>query len=327
MTTSPLSPVSCFTICSNNYIFKALVLAASLKKHTDCPVYLFLADVPDEKIAYSELGFTRVIFPEELPICNLQWMKEHYSVVELNTALKAFAFQYLLAHTDRELIYYFDPDIAVYQPLSSFEAFWGDHAILLTPHILSPIPLDGKFPSENLFLNHGLYNLGFLGLRRGGTTSRFLEWWSGRLAEHCLIDLREGYFVDQLWLNLAPTLFGSTGIIRHHGCNMAYWNLHERDLSFTAGQYVVNGTEPLVFYHFSSFDAGLAHIHRLPNFRYGFEGREPLFRLYREYGAALKENAPEFYQGFPYFNGIYPRVTPPPSMTSRIVRKLKSFFK
>ena len=60
-----------------------------------------------------------------------------------------------------------------------------------------------------------------------------------------------GLFVDQKWINLVPCYFNSVQILKHPGCNAAYWNLHERTLSQAQGALVVNGTETLIFFHFS----------------------------------------------------------------------------
>jgi hypothetical protein len=227
--------MSCFTICSNNYIGKALVLASSIKQLEETPVFLFLADEREETIDYNALAFDRVVFLEELEIPNLQWMKEHYSIVELNTAIKPFAFDYLFQHTPADLCYYFDPDMRVYQPISAFAPYWAGNPVLLTPHVLTPIPFDGQFPGENLFLNHGTFNLGFLGLQRSDQSDRLLSWWSERMREHCIINLTEGYFVDQIWFNLVPGFFGPVTITHQPGWNMAYWNLHERILTKEKG--------------------------------------------------------------------------------------------
>jgi hypothetical protein len=54
-------------------------------------------------------------------------------------------------------------------------------------------------------------------------------------------------------MNLAPCLFDKLHILRHPGCNAAYWNLHERTLSQVDGDYMVNGAFPLVFFHYSGY--------------------------------------------------------------------------
>ncbi len=58
-------------------------------------------------------------------------------------------------------------------------------------------------------------------------------------------------FVDQKWIDFAPCFFTSIGLLKHEGCNVAYWNLHERYIFGTNGNWIVNNRDPLVFYHFS----------------------------------------------------------------------------
>ena len=69
-----------------------------------------------------------------------------------------------------------------------------------------------------------------------------------------MIDHALGYFVDQRWFDLVPSIFDRTSVLRDPGANVAYWNLHERTLSRSPdGSWLVNGT-PLRFFHFSGFD-------------------------------------------------------------------------
>ena len=51
-------------------------------------------------------------------------------------------------------------------------------------------------------------------------------------------------------MDLAPCYFPFVGILRHPGCNLAYWNLHGRVLDAVPAGYTVDG-ERLVFFHFS----------------------------------------------------------------------------
>ncbi len=316
-----------FTICSNNYLAQASVLAQSIKDHGDFEIILILADKKSDQINYKNLPFDRIVSPEELNISTLQWMKENYNIIEFNTALKPFAFEYLFTNSKADRIYYFDPDIKVYQSLKNFDKFWKDKFILLTPHILTPMPFDGKFPGENLFLNHGIYNLGFLGLGRGELTNTLLLWWSTRLLEKCIIDLKEGYFVDQLWFNLVPLIFNSVSVIESPGCNMAYWNLHERNLTTDVnGIYTINEESPLYFYHFSSFDTTLTYCApNVPNSRYSFEDRYVLKSLYEDYFSDLSKYNPTFFKSIKYYDSKYPIIIPA-SNRQKISKKVKSFL-
>lgn len=315
-----------FTICANNYIYKAQVLADSIQHTSAIPVYLVLADERSDLIDYSSLNFAGIINPEDLAIPNLQWMKENYNVIEFSTAVKSFAFTYFFEKTASDHIFFFDPDIKVYQPLHDLAIFWDKASILLTPHILTPLPFDNKFPGENLFLNHGIYNLGFLGLKKGKVTDALLQWWNKRMTEHCIISLAHGYFVDQIWFTMVPGLFGDTAVIPHPGCNMAYWNLHERQLTTADGKYQVNG-QPLIFYHFSGVDTSLTHICKTPNYRYSFDEQPALKVLYQDYLDHSNTFAPDKFSSVHYFDEKYLIVAAPPTLLQRIIRRIKMEIK
>ena len=314
-----------FTICSNNYIPRAQVLCASIKKLSKIPVYLFLVDYKSQEIVYESLGFDKVVFLEELSITNLQWMKERYNVIEFNTAIKPFAFQYILKSTSYSVIYYFDPDIKVYQPIEAFDDLWKNDKIFLTPHALTPLPFDDKFPGENLFLNHGTFNLGFIGLRRSDVVNKFLEWWAERMKEHCLIDLREGFFVDQIWCNLIPIYYkDDVKICGHFGLNVAYWNLHERKIGVAENEFFINSREKLFFYHFSHFDLNLKNLSpKQENARFNFLNRPDIIDLYRDYKRDLLNYNTDKFAAVKYFNGIYPFPPIPVPIYRRVIKRVK----
>src|SRR5664280_2553695 len=90
----------------------------------------------------------------------------------------------------------------------------------------------------------------------------FLDWWSERLQFDCLVDPTAGYFTDQRILDLAP-LKARVQIVQEPGCNVAYWNLHEREVVLDQGEWKVTfdeSTHPLYFFHFSGF-----RLHRSPS--------------------------------------------------------------
>ena len=311
-----------FTICSNNYLAKAKVLLDSIKSRENVAVFLFLADQRSEKINYELLGFDDVIFPTDLEIPNLQWRLENYNIIEFNTSIKAKAFEYLFKISAAETIYYFDPDIKVYRKLGDFDMYWKDKSILLTPHILSPPPFDGCFPEENLFLNHGIYNLGFLGLRKTSTSEAFLEWWACRLQTKCIIDLKDGYFTDQIWFNLVPLFFKDVEVLVHHGFNVAYWNLHEREVHFNNGHPTINDKVDLFFYHFSNFDPHLIRLMPSEKMRYNFDDKPEVLTLYKDYHDNLNMNSYLNEISIPYYNGNYPLKKTQNSILKRLIVKI-----
>ncbi len=245
-----------FTICSNNYLSQAKVLSDSVYKYSrdSYDFYIILCDVLSDKIDYSEFHAS-FIEVKDLGIDNFGWMADFYNIIELNTAIKPFAFKYLIKNYSPEFIHYLDPDTCTYASLKLIEdELTPDFSILLTPHSLDYLPFDGLYPSDNDFLNVGIYNLGFLGLKVRQESLRMLDWWCDFLSEHCLIDMANGYFVDQLPMELVPLYFEEVKVSKNRGINVAYWNLHERKVEKKGEIYVVNDKFPLVLFHFSSYN-------------------------------------------------------------------------
>jgi hypothetical protein len=269
-----------FTIASKNYLAYARALLCSVALHQpDTSTYLFLADEPEGCFGPTREAFT-VIGVSDLSIPSFNRFAFKYSVLELNTAVKPYAFRYLFEHGYTRVVY-FDPDIVVYCGLGTVFEPLERHPIVLIPHITAPVPDDGLRPDEREFTANGTYNLGFLGLSDAGEAQRLLNWWSDRCHALCYEESQAGLFVDQKWMDLVPGLFDAVCILRHRGCNVAYWNLHERRLN----GLVLDSGEPLVFYHFSGVSIGhLDEISRYQN-RYTLTSRpdlKPLFESYRE---------------------------------------------
>lgn len=245
-----------FTICSNNYLAQAKVLSDSIfdNSNGNYDFYIVLCDEFNSEIDYSEF---HAIFVEvkNIGIPNFEWMVSHYNIVELNTAIKPFAFKYLIGEYNPHYIYYLDPDTCTYCNMEVIEKeMEPDASILLTPHSLAPLPFDGGKPTDNIFLNNGIYNLGFLGIKPDQESLKMFDWWCGFLSEHCFDDKKNGLFVDQLPMELVPLFFKDVKVSHHKGLNVAYWNLHERCVGYDGHKYCVDKKYPLVFFHFSSYD-------------------------------------------------------------------------
>jgi glycosyltransferase involved in cell wall biosynthesis len=209
-----------------------------------------------------------------------------YDVTELATAVKPWAFQYLFAR-GATVVIFLDPDIEVFDSLGSLETLTREHGMVLTPHITKPLPQDGKSPSERDLLQSGTYNLGFLALS-AGKAQAFLPWWSERLRRDCLNDAAGGLFVDQRWIDFAPTLF-EPHILKDPGYNVAYWNLPHRALERDGDRILVNG-HPLRFFHYSGFSARAPHLlskHQLSSPRVRLSDSPILTELCERYAASL----------------------------------------
>jgi glycosyltransferase involved in cell wall biosynthesis len=207
-----------------------------------------LIDQPDGCFDPADEPFT-VVLISELAIPSFAQMAFRYTVLELSTAVKPFFLEYLFDHADLDHLIYLDPDIYCYRPLTPLLDPLKTHMLALTPHLLEPLD-DPYRPNELDILRAGVYNLGCIGLARSPNLRTFLRWWQRRLERECVVDLSRGLFVDQGWIDLAPSLFDGVAIVRDPSCNVAYWNLAQRHVTEAAGGWMVNG-QPLRFYHFS----------------------------------------------------------------------------
>jgi len=197
-----------FTICSNNYLGQAQTLANSILEYNpDYKVLIFLVDKLSSNIDYDFFIPHQIIPVDRIGINNFDDLWKKYDIVELNTCLKASAFKYIFKNYQTDYTFYFDPDIMLFDNLLELESEFIANDILLTPHILSPIEIGDEAPTESLFLNHGTFNLGFIGVKNTTNSYNFLNWWEERLFKLGFNRIREGLFVDQLWINLVPVFF------------------------------------------------------------------------------------------------------------------------
>lgn len=245
-------PLAAVTIVSRNYLAQARVLARSFLEHEpESRFYLLVVDRLPEGVEFG--ADVTLVDPQELDVPGFYEMCFKYGVVEFSTAVKPYVLSYLFDRCGEDEVAYFDPDIMIMRPLEELRQALTEGDIVLTPHIMRPLPLDGKRPSEQDIMISGAYNLGFIALRRSAVTSEFLRWWEERLQDGCRIDVAKGLFTDQKWIDLVPSLFPSTAILRDPTYNVAFWNLHERSVTREDDELLVNG-RPAAFFHISGFN-------------------------------------------------------------------------
>jgi hypothetical protein len=239
---------------------------------------------------------------EDLRLENFAEMVQNYDVVELNTAVKPFYMEYLYRRNPEvEAVYYLDPDIMVFAPFKPLEERLRSNNIVVTPHSCTHENTETTVYYETGMLSTGVYNLGFLGTSRSEVTITFLQWWQHRLRTHCYYRPGTGIFVDQLWMTLAPLYF-PVHVDKNPGFNMCYWNHFERQLSQNDGRYFVNGDQPLVFYHFSSYSPEIPDrvTKRAKSKIVSFAERPDLKLIYDEYRIRLLANGYESVKSIRY---------------------------
>jgi hypothetical protein len=288
-----------FTICSNNYLAQAKTLGDSLI--TNNPDYTFIIGLVDRKHSFIDYSFyePHIILPvEELLINNFDDLWKKYNIIELNTSVKASYFKFIYRKfLNAKIVFYFDPDIQIFNSFETLENELNDYSILITPHIVTPIAIDDLLPSENLFLNYGLYNLGFIGFNIFSSEVReMLDWWEERTFKLGFAKINQGLFVDQIWINLVPIFYKDVKVLKNLGYNVAPWNLHERkNLSYDNNKYLMHDGSPLIFYHFSTYKFSLPNILSNKYRRYQFENCSLAVKvLYNQYNKLLLKNNIEF---------------------------------
>ncbi|MEW6771938.1 MAG: glycosyltransferase [Bacillota bacterium] len=273
------------TIASKNYLSFVRTLMQSLETyHPNIPRFLLLVDRIDGFFESSHENFT-VIEIESLPnIPDLKSFLFQYNVLELNTAVKPYLLEYLLEKYQFDGVIYFDPDILVTNSLEPLLDLLRSVSIVLTPHILSPLPDDNKLPGDVEILRAGTYNLGFIAIRNTPNVKKFLKWWQEKLYRWCRARPDWGVFVDQRWIDMVPGLVQDVKILHDPTYNVAYWNLHERqNLDFSDGNYYLNG-QPLRFFHFSGIEIENPERVSKHQNRFTLEELGPAYRkLFQEY--------------------------------------------
>jgi hypothetical protein len=106
-----------FTIIARNYLAHARQLMRSIAKtHPQARRVVVLVDSPAGYFEPEEEPF-ETISSSELDIPKSPWFHFKYSVLELSTAVKPYAFTWLWRKYGTEPIVYLDPDITVFRPM------------------------------------------------------------------------------------------------------------------------------------------------------------------------------------------------------------------
>lgn len=243
-------------ITTFNHLAQATVLVKSFLLHNPkATVHLLLVDaqphespIKDKRVKYYSL---QNISSHEPRIMDMAF---RYEALELCCALKPFFIDHIFRSGIQNVIY-LDCDMYVQSDFVFIRELLNHHNFVLTPHITnSEFRLKGrKPPTEREILISGTFNLGFLGVSKTNESLKLLRWWQERVFLDCEKSANDGLFYDQRWFDLVPGLFEGIHVLRHPGCNVAFWNLHERQLSKAKDKFVC-GEQPLVFFHFSHFD-------------------------------------------------------------------------
>lgn len=281
------------TVVSRNYLAGARVLVNSLRAVApDVPAWICLTDRPPATWRVEDEP-APCFFADELGIPDWRRVAFQYNSLELACALKPRAIRRLF-DMGCERVLYVDADVRFYEPPRVWEEALSHSDMVLTPHLLDPLPDARPFDRETVLLRAGVYNGGLVAVRASAQGCSMLDWWTTRSHAEFHVDLAGGRHADQRWLDLVPGMFGGIHIERGPGVNAAFWRLWSRPLTvandpLTNSPYRVDG-QPLIAFHFSGFDP------HQPDKLSAHDSAKPLGspaaleQLLREYSAELRAN-------------------------------------
>lgn len=311
-----------FTICAKNYLAQAIALKKSLKEtEPDLDFFIFLSDT------VSGLDNEDVVSLNESWIPNWKQMAFKYNVIEFSTSIKPFCINLLFKKYDN--VVYLDPDIYVLKSLNYIFETLQHHDLMISPHCCEIEEQYTGAVSEEELLFVGIYNLGFLAIKKSAIGQKVINWWMNRLATKCYADKIEALHVDQKWFDFIPAFYPQQTAITHHsGINTAIWNLHERELIVKNGEYLVRNKVtgeifPLIFFHFSGFNPNKPNVinRRHPN--YNIEVFPSFAALFKEYTDLVLASDFSKYTKMPYGFNVYSnheKITP---LQRRLFRQLE----
>jgi hypothetical protein len=303
-----------FTIVSRNYFAYVRTLRESLAaSNPDLAFHVLVVD-PKDPAFEAQHPDQRITWVEDLGIPNFSLVAFKYDILELNTNVKPTFAKRLLEWHDK--VIYLDPDIFVYDSLKPIFDRLVRHPVVLTPHTTTPID-DDKLPGELEFLNSGIYNLGFAAFNASPDARCLLDWWERRCLQQAYNDQPCGLFVDQKWMDFAPSLCPDVLVLRDKTFNVAYWNLHERQVRLEGGKPFV-GDAPLVFFHFSGLPPrGDDRISKYQT-RFTLADRPDVAPLFARYRDALEGNGHADYLKLTYGFGAFSDGTPVIGVARRV---------
>lgn len=307
----PLKSHIAFTIVTRSYLAGALVWRKSLEdSNTGIRGLIYITDATIEEVAalgteaesvcpdYAD-GLEhdlRSVKLAEIP--DDAGMRERYDIIEYCTAIKPSLFLSLAVEFPSVVLHYFDPDILVLGELTELTQFSENHSFTLIPHMRTPT--DDHFRLSQLdILRAGVFNFGYVGwnpsIERGWL---LIRWWQRRLNKDSRVALAEGIFTDQSW-GVFFCASPESGILHDTSYNVAYWNLHEREIFVDSKSVFFCNDQRLQFFHFSGYSPRKRDKLSLHQNRHVLSGLRGLLKLCNSYADKLLS------AGFEYWRASY----------------------
>jgi hypothetical protein len=235
----------------------AMLMAYSAKQHMPyARIVICLAEEEinaDERFPNCDRVITARALSGSIGFPDFERYIQRFNDLQQAAAMKGQLLKYLLeTYPEEQHIVYLDPDMYVLGPFAELEQMLNGHEVVLTPHHLEPSePWDCS--REIGTLQDGTFHSGLVAIRNSREGHDFADWWLTMIAGD-FEGQPQGIFIDQPFLNFVPAFF-DTGVLRHPGYNLAFWNLHEsgRQLDWENGGYRLTHGLPLRCANFNNF--------------------------------------------------------------------------
>jgi hypothetical protein len=270
MTTTVNNKLTFVTFSSLEFLPKWNILYKSIKKfHPESDIYLFgfnnveSTDVPGDVI-FEKLSYISNMSRER----PLQILK--------------------LFDKGVDRIVHLGSDCELFAPLTLIQDALDHVDMIFTPHLLAPLPFDGKSPSNQDIHLHGHINGDFMAIKNTTNSRSGMEWLAWVLNSYCVNDPANGMFYDQSWLNFLPYFCNKVLTIRNKSFNVSYWNVHLYGFKWDdVNKQYLTDSGPLVFMHYSGFREDYPALMSKYQNRHVAVG--PILKVYQEYADKLKE--------------------------------------
>ncbi|HVB05068.1 MAG TPA: hypothetical protein VNF07_02335 [Acidimicrobiales bacterium] len=245
-----MPPMQFCTTSSRRYLPYAKALGATIRRHMpESTLWILLTDDHHHEVDPAS-DPSRLLWNEELAFGDDELHRLFLiHADDYHLAIKPFLIHHVL-HESGGPVMFIDSDIHLYGSLAHVGELIEEHGIVLTPHALTPYPLDDCGPDDTTILSAGTFNAGMIGVGEKGIG--LIDFLESRLRRECYVDPARHRVSEQRWLDFAPSFF-PLHVLRDTGVNVAYWNLHERPLTLRDG-VIHAGEAPLRSYHFSGYD-------------------------------------------------------------------------
>jgi len=230
-----MKPNICTIVGNEPYLLKFLALRESLETYCrPYSLFILVLDQCSEK-TLSKLANIEVVNLSKIETNQAKSRKDKLPANDYVWLLKTFWIRYLLEEVGLPHLLYLDADSlffaspeGLYQQLSRTD-------LAITPHRFSP-----RFKQ---YERNGLYNAGFIWMRRSKKTLACVKEWTATALAH-----KYGHLTEQKCLDDWPKKYGAQ-TIEHLGANLAPWNQGRYTYSRRSREIFVED-DKLIWYHF-----------------------------------------------------------------------------